>query len=122
MAKHYFARLLITLALVSADPLARILERLDTLERENKEIKAQLNVTAGALLTFADGRTKCPEGYVEPPQLKGRMMTTTPIGGKSGATFNRPFDAGEEDVFQNKNGNARKSSDPEKTSGPGKLL
>merc|ERR1712070_660882 len=24
------------------------------------------------------------------------MMTTIPIGGKSGATFNRPFDAGEE--------------------------
>jgi hypothetical protein len=49
----------------------------------------------GALLTFADGRTKCPVGYAEPAHLKGRMMTTIPINGTSGAVFNRPFDAGE---------------------------
>jgi hypothetical protein len=62
--------------------------------------KAQLmNATptlpAGALLTFADGRTKCPVGYAEPAHLKGRVMTTIPINGTSGAVFNRPFDAGE---------------------------
>jgi hypothetical protein len=50
---------------------------------------------AGALLTFADGRTVCPEGTIEPAHLKGRMMTTIPINGTSGAVFNRPFDAGE---------------------------
>jgi hypothetical protein len=50
---------------------------------------------AGALLTFADGRTKCPVGYAEPAHLKGRMMTTVPVNGTSGDVFNRPLDAGE---------------------------
>ena len=92
MAKH-FALLLITLVLVTADPLAEIRAELAFLKAEVVALK---NATDGALLTCPDRRTKCPAGYVEPPHLKGRMMTTTPIGGKSGATFNRPFDAGEE--------------------------
>jgi hypothetical protein len=70
------------------------------MKAESAAMKAQLmNATpalpAGALLTFADGRTKCPVGYAEPAHLKGRMMTTIPINGTSGAVFNRPFDAGE---------------------------
>jgi hypothetical protein len=82
-------------------------ERLRALEEKTQKdheeisaLKAQLmNATptlpAGALLTFADGRTVCPEGTIEPAHLKGRMMTTIPINGTSGAVFNRPFDAGE---------------------------
>ena len=58
MAKHHFARLLITLALVTADPLAQILERLDTLERENAEIKAQLKNATQGIQLFADGRAR----------------------------------------------------------------
>ena len=56
---------------------------------------AKPELPAGALLTFADGRTKCPAGYAEPAHLKGRMMTAVPVNGTSGAVFNRPFDAGE---------------------------
>ena len=59
MAKH-FALLLITLALVTADPLARILERLDTLERKNAEIEAQLNATKGHLIIVKSN--ECPKG------------------------------------------------------------
>ena len=81
MAKHYFARLLITLALVTADPLAEIRAELAAIRRENAEIKAQLNATAGASLTFTDGRTVCPKGWFEPEHLKGRLMTTAPING-----------------------------------------
>ena len=88
MAKH-FALLLITLALVTAGPLARILERLDTLEAQLK------NATQGVQL-FADGRTECPGGWIEAKHLNGRLLTTTPLNGKSGTTINRPFDAGEE--------------------------
>jgi hypothetical protein len=76
--------------------LQNIISRLTALERENAEIKAKLNATEGALLMFADGRTQCPEGWAEPAHLKGRMMTTMPIDGKSGSTFHRPFEAGEE--------------------------
>jgi hypothetical protein len=54
-----------------------------------------LLMPAGALFTFADGRTTCPVGYAEPAHLKGRMMTTLPINSTSGAVFNRPFGAGE---------------------------
>jgi hypothetical protein len=85
----------------SVEERLRALE--ETTQKDHEEIsalKAQLvNATpalpAGALLTFADGRTKCPIGYAEPAHLKGRMMTTIPINGTSGAVFNRPFDAGE---------------------------
>jgi hypothetical protein len=73
-------------------------ERMRALEQRVEEkisaIEAQV-LPEGALLTFADGRTKCPVGYVEPAHLKGRMMTTIPINGTSGVVFNRPFDAGE---------------------------
>jgi hypothetical protein len=74
----------------------------EQMQKDHDEIaalKAQLSATpalpAGALLTFADGRTKCPAGFIEPEHLKGRVMTATPINGTSGAVFNRPFDAWE---------------------------
>jgi hypothetical protein len=67
---------------------------------EISALRSQLNTAAGfpdgALLAFADGRAACPEGWFEPQHLKGRMMTTIPINATSGATFNRPFDAGEQ--------------------------
>jgi hypothetical protein len=78
-------------------------ERMRALEQRNSVLEAKVEklsaekgeLPAGALLTFADGRTVCPEGTIEPAHLKGRMMTTIPINGTSGAVFNRPFDAGE---------------------------
>jgi hypothetical protein len=78
-------------------------ERLRALEQRNSVLEAKVEklsaekgeLPAGALLTFADGRTVCPEGTIEPAHLKGRMMTTIPVNGTSGAVFNRPFDAGE---------------------------
>merc|ERR1719487_1129461 len=59
------------------------------------EMKATQALPAGALLTFVDGRTVCPEGTAEPNATKGMVLVGRPEGGATGATFNRPFDAGE---------------------------
>eukprot|EP00935_MAST-01C_sp_MAST-1C-sp1_P000452 g452.t1 len=58
-------------------------------------LKATQVLPAGALLTFVDGRTVCPEGMAEPNVTKGMVLVGRPEGGVTGATFNRPFDAGE---------------------------
>jgi hypothetical protein len=88
---------LITFA--AADMSAEEREEFAAMKAKFATLEAKLDAThvlpAGALLTFADGRTVCPEGTIEPAHLKGRMMTTIPINGTSGAVFNRPFDAGE---------------------------
>jgi hypothetical protein len=66
------------------------------MKAENAEIKARLNATtAGKLEFFVDGRTVCPDGMVEVNATKGRVLLGRPDGGKTGAVFNRPLDAGE---------------------------
>ena len=58
-------------------------ERLRALEQRTEQkiaaLEAKLNATpvlpAGALLTFADGRTKCPIGYAELAHLKGSFFS-----------------------------------------------
>ena len=66
------------------------------LKAENTAMKAQRNATtAGELKFFVDGRTVCPDGTVEVNATKGRVLLGRPDGGKTGAVFNRPLDAGE---------------------------
>jgi hypothetical protein len=62
------------------------------LEADNAVMKAS---TAGELKIFVDGRTVCPEGTAEPNITQGMMLVGRPKNGKTGAVFNRPFDAGE---------------------------
>jgi hypothetical protein len=66
------------------------------MKAENAEIKAKLNATtAGKLEFFVDGRTVCPDGTIEVNATKGRVLLGKPDGGKTGAVYNRPLDAGE---------------------------
>jgi hypothetical protein len=81
-------------------------ERLRALEEKNSVLEAKVQEdhkkitaleasTAGRLEMFVDGRTICPEGYREPNITQGMMLVGRPKNGKTGAIFNRPFDAGE---------------------------
>ena len=70
-------------------------QEIAALKQEVKHLKATQVLPAGALLTFVDGRTVCPEGTAEPNATKGMVLVGRPEGGATGATFNRPFDAGE---------------------------
>jgi hypothetical protein len=69
------------------------------IQAKNAEIKSTLSATtAGAMkehliIVKSDD---CPEGYMEADFAQGMMLTGRPKNGKTGATFNRPFDAGEE--------------------------
>jgi hypothetical protein len=67
------------------------------LKADNAAMKVQYNVTSatGKLELFVDGRTNCPEGTLEVNVSKGRAMISRPHRGKTGAVFNRPFDANE---------------------------
>jgi hypothetical protein len=59
-------------------------------------METKLNATtAGKLDFFVDGRTVCPDGTVEVNATKGRALLGKPDGGKTGAVYNRPLDAGE---------------------------
>jgi hypothetical protein len=95
---------------VDGDILLEINAKFQRLEAENAEmkaenaemkaemtdIKAKLNATtAGKLEFFVDGRTGCPDGTVEVNATKGRVLLGKPDGGKTGAVYNRPLDAGE---------------------------
>jgi hypothetical protein len=64
------------------------------MKAESAAMKDQL-MPAGALLTFVDGRTVCPKGTTEANITQGMMLVGRPKNGKTGAVFNRPFDAGE---------------------------
>ena len=69
------------------------------MEQKIAALEAKLNATstlpAGALLTFVDGRTACPEGTVEANITQGMMLVGRPKNGKTGAVFNRPLEPGE---------------------------
>ena len=71
--REEFAAMKAQFAAMKADNVA--------MKADNAAMKVKLNAVlpAGALLTFADGRTVCPEGTIEPAHLKGRMMTTIPV-------------------------------------------
>jgi hypothetical protein len=79
------------------------MKKIAQLEAENTEMKAEISelkvlrnaTTAGKLEFFVDGRTVCPDGTVEVNATKGRVLLGKPEGGKTGAVFNRPLDAGE---------------------------
>ena len=81
------------------DHVRALEQRVEKLSAKNVVLETKLNATptlpAGALLTFADGRTVCPEGTAEPNITQGMMLVGRPKNGKTGAVFNRPFDAGE---------------------------
>jgi hypothetical protein len=67
------------------------------MQAEITKIKSQRNATttAGKLEFFVDGRTMCPEDMIEVNATKGMILLGRPNGGKTGAVFNRPLDAGE---------------------------
>jgi hypothetical protein len=77
--------------------------QISELKTENTEMKAKISqlesqrnaTTAGKLEFFVDGRTICPDGTVEVNATKGRVLLGKPDGGKTGAVYNRPLDAGE---------------------------
>jgi hypothetical protein len=72
------------------------MKKIAQLEAEITVLKAQRNATnAGKLEFFVDGRTVCPDGTVEVNATKGMVLLGRPEGGKTGAVFNRPLDAGE---------------------------
>ena len=79
------------------------MKKIAQLEAENTEMKAEISelkaqrnaTTAGKLEFFVDGRTVCPDGTVEVNATKGRVLLGKPDGGKTGAVYNRPLDAGE---------------------------
>jgi hypothetical protein len=83
-------------AVLKADNAAMKVQ-LNATKADNAAMKVQLNVTSatGKLELFVDGRTSCPEGTIEVNVSKGRAMISRPHRGKTGAVFNRPFDAGE---------------------------
>jgi hypothetical protein len=75
---------------------AQMKAEISELKAENTEMKAKRNATtAGKLEFFVDGRTVCPDGTAEVNTTKGRVLLGRPDGGKTGATYNRPLDAGE---------------------------
>jgi hypothetical protein len=75
---------------------AQMKAEISELKAETAELKAHRNATtAGKLEFFVDGRTVCPDGTVEVNATKGRVLLGRPEGGKTGAVFNRPLDAGE---------------------------
>jgi hypothetical protein len=88
---------------LDGDILLEINAKFQRLGAENAQMKAkisqlesQLNArTAGKLEFFVDGRTVCPDGTVEVNATKGRVLLGKPDGGKTGAVFNRPLEAGE---------------------------
>jgi hypothetical protein len=93
-------KLVLALALaIFATAHTSVEERLRALEDEIAAIKADNAAmkasTAGRLEIFVDGRAICPEGYSEPNITQGMMLVGRPKNGKTGAVFNRPFDAGE---------------------------
>ena len=61
----------------------------------NAQITAIKATTAGELKIFVDGRTVCPKGMAEPTVTQGMVLVGRPKDGQTGATFNRPLDAGE---------------------------
>jgi hypothetical protein len=64
------------------------------MQHENTEIRAVLNgATAGELKIF--NANECPPGWVEFNKTQGYLLTGRPKGGETGATINRPMDAGE---------------------------
>ena len=81
------------------DHVRALEQRVEKLSAKNVVLETKLNATptlpAGALLTFADGRTVCPKGTAEPNITQGMMLVGRPKNGKTGDVFNRPFDAGE---------------------------
>jgi hypothetical protein len=75
---------------------AQMKAEMTKMKAETTEMKAKLNATtAGKLEFFVDGRTVCPDGTAEVNATKGRVLLGRPDGGKTGAVFNRPLDAGE---------------------------
>jgi hypothetical protein len=100
----YGAVALVTCASSSLDGdiLLEINAKFQRLEAANAQMKAKISqlesqrdMTAGELKFFVDGRTVCPDGTVEVNATKGRVLLGKPEGGKTGAVFNRPLDAGE---------------------------
>jgi hypothetical protein len=79
------------------EEFAQMKADISELKAENAEIKAKLEnaTTAGKLEFFVDGRTICPDGTVEVNATKGRVLLGKPDGGKTGAVYNSPLDAGE---------------------------
>eukprot|EP00935_MAST-01C_sp_MAST-1C-sp1_P000059 g59.t1 len=73
-------------------------DRMKALEAQVSNMKAS---AAGELKIFVDGRTVCPEGTAEPNVTRGMVLVGRPKDGTTGATFNRPFDAGEGHVHAN---------------------
>jgi hypothetical protein len=69
----------------------------EKVQKDHEEISALKDqlMPAGALLTFVDGRTVCPKGTTEANITQGMVLVGRPKNGKTGAVFNRPFDAGE---------------------------
>jgi hypothetical protein len=69
------------------------------MKAEISQLEVKLNAThartAGKLEFFVDGRTVCPDGMIEVNATKGRVLLGKPDGGKTGAIYNRPLDAGE---------------------------
>jgi hypothetical protein len=90
-------------AQMKAEMKAEMKTQISELKTENTQMKAEIIVlkaqrnatTAGKLEFFVDGRTVCPDGTVEVNATKGRVLLGKPDGGKTGAIFNRPLDAGE---------------------------
>jgi hypothetical protein len=88
---------------VEGDILLEINAKFQRLEAENAMMKAKIArleekinaTTAGKLEFFVDGRTVCPDDMVEVNATKGMVLLGRPNGGKTGAVFNRPLDAGE---------------------------
>jgi hypothetical protein len=64
------------------------------LKAETASLKTKLSST-GELAFYVDGRTVCPSGSFESNATQGMMLVGRPKDGKTGATHNRPFDAGE---------------------------
>jgi hypothetical protein len=78
------------------EEFAQMKAEIAELKAENITTKAQHNATtAGELKFFVDGRTVCPDGTAEVNATKGRVLLGKPDGGKTGAVYNRPLDAGE---------------------------
>jgi hypothetical protein len=95
------AQLLLAAATALALTESDILERLEALERanremkaENAEIKATLNATSAGVLKVFNAED-CPLGWVEFNKTQGYMLTGRPKGGQTGTTINRPMDVGE---------------------------
>ena len=103
--------LTIALALLACSPAVtataltdtEILARLEALEKENADIKAQLKKSSDI---FQNGELRifhtdeCPIGWVEFNLTQGHLMLPRPNGGKVGTTLNRPMEAGEKSRLQ----------------------